>query len=108
MKKFKPIKSLEDLSKVREGEIIGIGQAVTKTIPALCASNNGEVICAFGNMDNKIIIEYEFPIKNVEGFYPDGSILLNFNKNKIQRYDAWDVAYDVLKKRLINGGIWNK
>lgn len=74
MVEFLPLKNLEELKSVKTTEMIGVGQLIGDTIPARCWNNDGTEIRLIGNMDDKVIVKYNFKIKNVEGFYEDGSI----------------------------------
>lgn len=107
MKKLTLIKSLEELPEIKVGTIIGIGQLITPTIPAICTFNDGKNIGALGNMDNKVIVEYNFPIKSIEGIKDDGSIVFNHTKHPSKYYDERGPEYESKKQVLINGGIWN-
>lgn len=106
MKRFTPIKSLEELPEIKAGAIIGIGQ-ITQTIPAVCTFNDGKNIGALGNIDNKVIVEYDFPIKSIEGIKDDGSIVFNHAKHPSKYYDERSPEYKSKKQELINGGIWD-
>lgn len=71
---FKPLRKLEDCRIIRQGEMIGVGQYITTTIPARCINNDGKIIELIGNIDNNVMVKYTFEINKIEGFYDDGSI----------------------------------
>jgi hypothetical protein len=107
MKRFTPIKSLEELPEIKVGAIIGIGQLITQTIPAVCTFNDRKNIRALGNMDNKVIVEYDVPIGSIERLRGNGSIIFNQTKHPSKYYDEKSQEYEPKKQELINGGIWN-
>lgn len=100
MVEFKPIKNLEELESVKSTEMIGVGQSVGDTIPARCWSNDGTSIRLIGNMDDKVIIRYNFKIKDLEGFYDDGSIRIKLiNQKFVEKEDrGYNIYMDFWKQ----------
>ncbi len=106
MKTFKPLKNLEEIKKISIGAIIGVGQAITETIPALCIANDGKKIELLGNMDNQCIIEYVFKINDINALYPDGSI--HAKRNKIVLRDKDYKKYETFKQQLKYADLWEE
>ena len=108
MKKFKPLKNLEEVKNIQTGDIIGVEQLSGETIPALCTSHKGKRISLLGNMDNQVIIKYvltESDIKRIS--YIDGSIGFCFN-NRCGYVEQGMGEYNSLKTQLINADIWEE
>ena len=115
MEKIKSLKNLEELKKIQPGETIGVGQAISKTIPAICINNDGAKIRLLGKMDNQVIVEYKFPIEKIGLYNKDGSIMVGFYEDRniitntqFSRYIKMNnkKEFDQGKESLINGGIW--
>ncbi len=98
---IKKVNSLEECVLIKSKEIVGVGQAGTETIPARCLSNDGEKLKLIGNMDDEVIVKYNFLIKEIEGFYDDGSIRAKMdNAEFIEKQDKRYPIY----KRFYEGG----
>ena len=104
MKTFKPLKNLEEIKKISPGEIRGVGQRMTETIPALCITNDGKEIRLLGNMDNQFIVAYTFKINAIDNLYSDGSIFAK--RDKILLMDKNHEGYEISKKRLKDADLW--
>lgn len=90
MKTIKKINRLEDISNLKIGEVIEIGQIFEEyeSIPALCDYNDGKSITLLmQDKNSNIIIEYPNLAINgtedngIEGFYKHGLPIINFYKN---------------------------
>ena len=106
MRDFKPMRSLEDVRDIVVGNIVGMGQAVSETIPALCIAHEGERISLLGNMDNQVVVKYEFRESDVEKFYDDASIVIRYDDKNAKPVLKSDAEYESLVERLIAEGIW--
>lgn len=106
MKDFKPLKNLENVRNIQVGDIIGMGQLITKTIPALCVAYEGGRISALGNMDNRVILKYNFVVEDVVGFYDDSSIKMCYDDKKVKDIEKGSAEYELLRGQLISAGIW--
>ena len=101
------LKNLEELRDINVGDIIGMGQLIGKTIPALCIEKDEEKIKCLGNMDGVAVVEYDFRINKVEGFYDDGSLRINF-RGVHTFFKEGDKNYQTKKQILINNGGWKE
>lgn len=108
MKDFKPLKSLEDVQNIQVEDIIGVGQLASPTIHALCISHKDGRISLLGNMDNQVIVKYDFASKDVEGFYNDGSIVMACNVENREYVEKCYLEYGSLREKLISAGIWEE
>jgi hypothetical protein len=95
---FKPLRSIEECRAIKQGEMIGIGELITDTIPARCMSNNGKIIRLIGNMDNKVMMECNFEINKITGFYEDGSIIVRMDVQEPIYIEKEDTKFNDYQK----------
>ena len=105
MKEFRKLNNLEEIKSIEVGEILGVGY-IWATIPAVVLSNNGKLLNLLGNMDNKMIIKYNFKIDEIGGLYKDGSICTELDGSKFIGRE--EIEYEPNKTLLINWGIWEE
>jgi len=96
MTAFKPLKNLEEVKEIKSGEMIGVRQSMSPTISSRCLNNDGSNIKLIGNMDDEVMIEYNFTINKIEGFYADGSIRINMDGQKFIK--KGDEKFNIYKK----------
>ena len=104
---IKSIRSLDELKNLQQGDIIGMGQLIGETIPALCIEKDEDKLRCLGGMDGEVIVDYNFRINKVEGFKDDGSIAINYDEIS-EYFSNTSIGYEERKQILIDSGKWSE
>jgi len=107
MRQFKPIKKLDEIKDIAFGEIIGIGQGWTETIPAKCIYNDGNEMKFLGNIKHAAVVDYKIKIEYVESIKEDGSIPQSYCKES-KIIEPGEKGYEERRDILIKVGIWDQ
>lgn len=115
MTNFKEIKNLEELSELKVGEVVKIGQIFEDygIIPALCDNNDStRISLLIFDKKSKRIVEYpslsigEHEDEGIEGIYPNGSLRMNFFRNSRETFEESKKGYFERKIKLEKAGLF--